>query len=163
MLKTLAILWRLLLAAALLLAAWGKWRAGVNHSPFPETIYDRIVGQHPWLHYTLIFYETALGLWLLSGLKTRWAVRVMLLTLLAFCVLIAKEIISHDPLGCGCGLQPVLPDRGPEVVRKELLLSLGRNVVLMLGAAYVLLMTGGRPVRQPEQEDGTQINTDERR
>lgn len=134
------ILWRVVLAAALLLAAWGKWRAGVNTSPFPETIYDRVVAQHVWLHYTLIGYEALLGAWLLSGIKSRWAAWVMLATLLAFCVLIAREVISPDPLGCGCGLQPVLPGRGPDEVRGELMMSLLRNVTLMLGAGYVILM-----------------------
>ena len=144
MLQTLTILWRVVLAAALLLAAWGKWQAGVNPSPFPETIYDRIVGQHQWLHYALIGWETVLGAWLLSGVKPRWAAGVVLVTLLAFCVLIGREVISPDPLGCGCGLQPVLPGRGPEVVRWELLMSLSRNVTLMLGAGYVMVMAAGQ-------------------
>ena len=133
-------MWRVVLAAALLLAAWGKWHTGVNTSPFPETIYDRIVRAHIWMHYTLIAYEVLLGAWLLSGIRPRWAAGAVLVTLLAFCVLIARELISPDPLGCGCGLQPLLPGRGPEVVRWELLMSLGRNLTLMLGAVYVMVM-----------------------
>lgn len=150
MLRALTILWRVVLAAALLLAAWGKWHAGVNPSPFPETIYDRVVGAHIWMHYTLIAYEVLLGAWLLSGIRPRWAAGVVLVTLLAFCVLIGRELISPDPLGCGCGLQPLLPGRGPEVVRWELLMSLGRNLTLMLGSAYVILMTGARGSRSKE-------------
>lgn len=144
MLRSLTILWRVVLAAALLLAAWGKWRAGINPSPFPETIYDRVVAQHVWMHYTLIGYETLLGAWLLSGIRARWAAWVMLVTLLGFCVLIGREVLSPDPLGCGCGLQPVLPGRGPDEVRKELLMSLGRNLLLMLGAGYVVVMATGK-------------------
>ena len=152
MLRALTILWRVVLAAALLLSAWGKWHAGVNPSPFPETIYDRMVDTHIWMHYTLIAYEVVLGAWLLSGVKSRWAAGVALVTLLAFCVLIGREVISPDPLGCGCGLQPVLPGRGPEVVRKELLMSLVRNLTLMLGAVYVMVMTGGRGSRSKEPD-----------
>ena len=152
MLRKLAIVWRMVLAAALLLAAWGKWQAGVNPSPFPETIYDRMVDAHIWMHYTLIGYEVVLGAWLLSGVKSRWAAGVALVTLLAFCVLIGREVISPDPLGCGCGLQPVLPGRGPEVVRKELLMSLVRNLTLMLGAVYVMVMADGRGSRSKEPD-----------
>lgn len=155
--KVLTIVWRLVLAAGFLLAAWGKMQSGVNRSPFPETIYDRVVGQHEWLHYTLVGVEVTVGVWLLTGWKPRWAAGVVLVMMLGFCVLIGREMLSPDPLGCGCGLQPVIPGRGPEVVRQDLMVSLARDVVMLLGAAYVMVMSRRhRPAGNPDTAGSAQ-------
>jgi uncharacterized membrane protein YphA (DoxX/SURF4 family) len=139
------LLWRVVLAGVLLAAAWGKARAGVNQTPFPETIYDRVVQGHAWVHWALLGVEVLLGLWLLLGWRRRAALVVTLVVLLGMSGLLVREIVSPDPMGCGCGLQPVMPGRGPEVVRRELLLSLARNALLMVGAVYLLLAERGEP------------------
>lgn len=151
MLQMLVIIWRWLLGGTFFVAAWGKWRSGVNITPFPETIYDRMVRGHIWVHWTLIACEVLLGLWLFSGRRKRAASLVTLLLLLGMSVLLVREIVNPDPLGCGCGLQPVFPGRGPEEVRRELIFALIRNVLLVTGTAYVAIMAKGTKVAKGDE------------
>jgi hypothetical protein len=108
--------------------------------------------------YMLIMAELLLVLWLLSGLSVRHAALVTVILLSGFSGLIINEIQKDRPKPCGCaGVVAALDD--PAAVRRSLAISLGRNGLLIAGAAWLFLAqptaerrglqlqpTGGTPV-----------------
>ncbi len=141
--------WRLLIGGVLLVSAYAKWSHGLNLGPV-ESIYDRIVAYSYTRHYSILAVEALIGLWMLSSLKPRWSSAVAGALLLAFTGILAAELFRQTPALCGCGIRQVFPDGiDPRV---ELGFSIGRNVLLLLGCAWLWLMTGPEP-KEPTGED----------
>lgn len=137
-------LWRLLIGGVLLLAAYAKWKDGISYLP-PETIYDRIVAFSPWRHYTILAMEATIGVWVLTGLRTRWSSIAAGVMLFAFCALLGAEIMRENPSTCGCGIRQVFPGGDPRV---DLALGIVRNVFLLLGCAWLYVL-GEEPQSTP--------------
>jgi hypothetical protein len=130
------LVWQLALAGIFLYSAIMKFLGGV-HDYAPRSIYEAVVYHRPWLHYALVGGEVALGLWMLTGLWIRKAALAMLLVLLLFSVTIGREIWQTIPLVCGCHVVEVRPGQGPNEIRLGLIKDLGRNVILMVAAAWL--------------------------
>lgn len=139
-------LWRVLIGGVFLLAAYGKWKEGINYLP-AETIYDRIVGFSLWRHNTILAIETIIGLWVISSWRPRWSVMAAGTMLLAFCALLGAELWRETPMNCGCGMRQVFPDGDPRV---GLIIGLVRNGVLLLGCVWLYLLSEEPPIRASE-------------
>jgi uncharacterized membrane protein YphA (DoxX/SURF4 family) len=102
------------------------------------TLFDAWVDQFPILRWLFPTVEVGLALWLLSGLLPRWSAIVAICTFASFSGLLASEIAKSHPKPCGCmGAAAALYE--PTAIRRELALGLGRNALLMAGAAYLFL------------------------
>jgi hypothetical protein len=103
------------------------------------SIFEDWAANYPALGYGLIVIEIALGLWLLSGLVIRKAAWTTIILLVLFSGFIATEIVRKNPRTCGCAV-PVIPGQPPRSIRKELALSLARNIVLIAGAGWLIVV-----------------------
>jgi hypothetical protein len=127
------LLWRLLLAGVLLLAAWGKFSEGIEAPPW-RTIYDRMVASIAWRHYAILAIEALMALWLLAGVKVRWAAAATTVILTGFSAILIAELWRTNPSACGCGLRQIYPGGDP---RTELWIDLVRNAILLLGCGWL--------------------------
>lgn len=148
------VIWRVLIAAMFLLAAYGKWREGLHYLP-PFTIYDRLIGLSLVRHNAVLLVEAALALWLLSGWRIRWSATVAGVMLLGFIGLLTAELWAETPASCGCGISQVFPDGDP---RMELIMGIIRNAVMLLGCLWLILMGDFKPgnLTTPPSEASTQ-------
>jgi hypothetical protein len=112
----------------------------------------------PLLHYALIAAELVLAGWLVIGTCPRSSAAVALLLLSAFSGLIVREMRKDHPKPCGCAGAVVDAD-DPAAVRRSLMFSLGRNGLMMAGAAWLFLAAGTAPKdiepRVAEAPEGT--------
>lgn len=131
--------WRVLIAGVLLWAACAKWTQGISYLP-PESIYDRIVGMSLWRHYAILAVESLLALWLLSAIRPRWSALAGGMLLLGFTAILAAEIFRASPALCGCGISQVYPGGDPRI---DLGMGIARNVLLLIGCAWLWLMSEG--------------------
>lgn len=143
------LLWRLVLAGVLLLAAWSKLRQGVETPPW-FTIYDRMVAGLAWRHYAVIGVEAAMAVWLLAGVKVRWAATGVAILLAGFSSLLIAELWRTNPSTCGCGLRQIVPGGDP---RTELWADLIRNGLLLIGCGWLVVTSAvthapANPTRQ---------------
>lgn len=111
--------------------------------PDAATLY----GQAPAPLQTLLaVVEVVLGAWLLNGLGIRPASLVSIAMLSVFSGLITIELRSPQPRPCGCVLANSVTDA--ESVRKGLVMSLARNLLLMMAATYVFFAHSQRSFRR---------------
>lgn len=129
-------LWRLLIGVVFLLAAYGKWREGINVIP-PLTIYDRFVNGMLWRHQAMLLIEVGIALWVLVGWRIRWSTAVAAALLITFTVLMAVELRSGAPGDCGCGIHQIFPSGDPRDALKQ---AITRNLLLLLGCAWLWLL-----------------------
>lgn len=147
-------IWRLLIAAVLLLAAYGKWSEGISYLP-PESVYDRLVAFSPFRHYGFLAVEVAIGLWVLCAVKPRWSAIAAGALFAFFTVLLGIEIFRASPVLCGCGLQQVYPDGDPRI---DLGFGMARNLLLLIGCGWIWLMSGEEQAKTPAKVDGQNDN-----
>lgn len=129
-------LWRVLIAGVFLLAAWNKWQEGINLFP-PWSIYDRVVAGSELRHTAIIATEALVGLWVLSSLRTRYAVSAAGIILSGFIVILFLELQSQSPSDCGCGITQVFPGGDPRVGLRA---GIWRNALLLLGCVWLFVM-----------------------
>ena len=139
--------WRLLIAGVLLIAAYSKWAQGRNYLE-AESIYDRIVAFSPWRHYAILAVEALIGLWVLSSIKVRWSSIAGGILFAGFTAVVTAEMFRANPTDCGCGITQIFPDGDPRV---DLAFAIGRNVLLLIGCAWLWLMGEDEPAK-PESE-----------
>lgn len=135
-----SLVWRVIVGGVFLLAAYGKWKQGINYFP-PYTIYDRMVQGIVWRHYAAVGIELGIGLWMLSGFRPRWSGGVAGVVTIGFTLLLVAELWRESPAGCGCGLAQIFADGDP---RAELRSDIIRNVLLLVGCGWLLMMGNGR-------------------
>lgn len=138
-------LWRGLIALVFLMAAWSKWNAGFA-SLNPMSIYDRIVAGSPMRHYAILATEVLAGVWVLSGLKLRWAAVYTAAMLTIYIIVLGVAIADPNPKVCDCGVRPVFPEDNARMMRVNLAIGIVRNVILMLGCGWIWLF-GEEPVK----------------
>jgi hypothetical protein len=126
---------RLTLAAVLLWAAASKFHADKTPTAI-ITIYDQWLPQSSE-RYLWIALESALAIWLISGIHRRRAALVLLILLSLFSGLLAAQLTRDYPIPCGCMGAQFVAAHDPATIRRSLLFSLARNVLMMTGAAWL--------------------------
>jgi hypothetical protein len=147
-------LWRLLIGVVFLLAAYGKWREGINVIP-PLSIYDRLVNGLLWRHQAILLIEVGIALWVLLGWRIRWSSAVAAALLIAFSIILTLELRSNAPGSCGCGIHEVLPGGDPRDAIKQ---AIARNALLLLGCAWLWFLgeepePPAAPANEPRPSD----------
>jgi len=141
--------WRVLIAVIFLLAALTKYQQGINFLP-PWSVYDRFVAFSPLRHYGVIVAEVLIAIWLISGVKTRWAASAAGLVLSGFIVILAIELTSDNPAHCGCGIMPVYPGEDPRIGLRN---GIVRNGLILLGCLWLLLLGDNpKPATQAKEQ-----------
>lgn len=107
-----------------------------------RTIFDGAMGQNSNRVILFTVGELILAAWILIGILPRTSALTALILLSIFSGSIAFEATRELPRPCGCfGTPAALSD--PAVVRRNLWVGLGINLVLMAGA-YTLVARRGK-------------------
>lgn len=135
--KLAILLIRLSVAIVLLWGAWLKF----SLPPEGPTIYQHWTAAFPSFRYLVPCLELALGVWLAAGIRPRASALLVVLLVSAFSGILMLEMAKPHPLPCGC-MGIFSPLYEPESVRKELLLGIVRNVLILGGACSVYIAAG---------------------
>jgi len=124
---------RIVVAGILLWAAWKKFSV----PPGSVTMYDGWVRSFPPIRFALPGLELVLAVWLASGWRVRIPVIAAIVLLSIFSALLAAELSKDNPDPCGC-LETPDAIVAPELIRRDLMLGVARNLAMMTGLAYLL-------------------------
>jgi hypothetical protein len=130
------ILVRFCLAVVFLYAAFAK----AKQFEAPETVSNSIFQEWAgsiWLRCSLICGEALLAMWLASGIEVGMAGMGTLVILSAFSGLIVVQLAQEYPKPCGCMGSQVNSILNPNAIRLSLQRDLTRNVLMMIGAAWL--------------------------
>ncbi|HUB27569.1 MAG TPA: MauE/DoxX family redox-associated membrane protein [Tepidisphaeraceae bacterium] len=130
---------RLALAAILLWAALSKFHAETTPAAI-ASVYDQWLPQSSQ-RFIWIALESALAVWLLSGIHRRGSALALLILLSIFSGLIAAELTRDHPMPCGCMGAAFVAAHDPAAIRRSLCFSLARNVLMMSAAGWLYLLS----------------------
>jgi len=97
---------------------------------------------------TLPFFELFLGLWLFSGIGSRFSGLLATLVFCAFMIAISYAYHKGLKIDCGCGIGPPV-EAGPAALLRDGLRFLLPSLLLMIGAFWVRSKPAPAPASSP--------------
>ncbi|MGD0464275.1 MAG: MauE/DoxX family redox-associated membrane protein [Tepidisphaeraceae bacterium] len=146
--RWLQIVVRFGLAAIFLYAATAKALRYDSGQIASNNIYGEWSRSNP-LGHVLICGEAVLAIWLFSGSELSMAGVFTLAILSAFSGLVVLELGQEHPKPCGCMGSQSAVATNPNTIQSSLRHDLARNVVMMIGAAWLYSSARGR--RRPAE------------
>ena len=144
---------RLILAILFLWTAYAKL---VMPAGGP-TMYEHWLTLWPPLRFLVPGAEAFLGFWLLIGVWARSATIVAIVLVSCFCGLLVAEMGKSHPLPCGC-MGALAAAYDPKAIRTGLILDLGRNVFIIVGACWLCLAVRPKQPAASAIRSGVNVN-----
>ncbi len=126
---------RVVLGLVFLAAALLKWFDPAGQS----TYYGNFAHTAPAFGWAIVAGELLLGVWLVTGFRSRLAAATALFSLSLFSGAIVADMLAKHPLPCGCFGAAWEAAHSPAAIEHALSIGLARDVVFILLAASVLI------------------------
>jgi hypothetical protein len=124
---------------------WAAW-AKLNMSSEGPTLYQHWVSTYPMARYLLPIIEIVIGGCLLIGISLRPVLFFAIIVLSSFSGMLITELTREHPKPCGC-MGAAAAAYEPSIIRRDLLLGIGRNGLLMGGACWIFIYASRRSTK----------------
>ncbi len=111
------------------------------------TLYGSLATASPAFAWGIIAVETALGLWLITGIARAAAAGAAIFVLSLFSCAIALDLAARHPEPCGCFGAAWSAAHSPGAIERGLAMGVGRNLLLIVVCATLYL---GFPAVRPD-------------
>lgn len=126
---------RILLGVVLAVAAFEK----IRHPPEVGNLLSDLAPPGSTRLMAFLLLELGLAVWLLLGVAIQWAPLAFVAFLSVLTGVVTVELGRDVPRYCGCFATTHDADSDPDEVRQSLQLTIGRNVLLLIGGSLVFL------------------------